>query len=123
VAGYFGLEVIEIWAGTGQGLGTIRQVAAEDLARGGDGTLIVDVRGEVEWRAGHIPNALLVPLPELPERLAEIPADRPVVLHCGSGGRSSVAASLLHAAGRSNVSNLAGGIAAWMTAGLPVESG
>ena len=123
VAGYFGLEVVEIWAGSGQTLGTIRQVAAEDLARSGDGTLIVDVRGEVEWRTGHIPNALLVPLPELPERLGEIPADRPVVLHCGSGGRSSVAASLLHAAGRRNVSNLAGGITAWMAARLPVESG
>lgn len=83
----------------------------------------MDVRGEVEWRTGHIPNALLVPLPELPERLAEIPADRPVVLHCGSGGRSSVAASLLHAAGKRNVSNLAGGITAWMAARLPVESG
>jgi hydroxyacylglutathione hydrolase len=123
VAGYLGHEVIGIWASSGQVLGTIRQVGATDLAQDRDATLIVDVRGEVEWRAGHIPSAMLVPLPELPERLGEIPADRSIVLHCGSGGRSSVAASLLLSAGRRNVSNLAGGIAAWMTAGLPVESG
>jgi hydroxyacylglutathione hydrolase len=121
IAGYAGLEAIEHWAGSGGPLGTIRQVTAADLAAAGPDTVVVDVRGETEWRSGHLPGSRLVPLPELPARAAEIPADRRVVLVCQTGSRSAVAASFLRGRGVSDVSNVAGGIAAWFAAGLPVE--
>jgi rhodanese-related sulfurtransferase len=63
-----------------------------------------------------------IPLPHLRERLAEVPADRPVVVHCEGGYRSAIAASLLAAAGRTNVSDLVGGIKAWIACQLPTES-
>ncbi len=61
--------------------------------------VVLDVRLANEWRAGHIHGAVHIPLPELPRRLAEVPAG-PVWVHCGSGYRASVAASLLVKAGR-----------------------
>jgi rhodanese-related sulfurtransferase len=74
---------------------------------------VVDVRNPGELIAGTIPGALHVPLAQLPHRLAEIPRDRPVVVHCAGGYRSSVAASLLRREGWSDVSDLLGGFAAW----------
>jgi hydroxyacylglutathione hydrolase len=121
IAGYAGLEVVELWAGNGRPLGTIQQVTAAELAAAEPETVVVDVRGESEWRSGHLPGARLVPLPELPSRVAEIPADRRVVLVCQTGSRSAVAASFLRARGIREVSNVAGGVAAWFAAGLPVE--
>ncbi len=121
VAGYLGPEAIEVWAGEGRALGSVPQVTAQDLARTRPDALLVDVRGESEWRGGHLPGAVLIPLPELPERLGEIPADRAVTVQCQTGARSAIAASLLLAAGRRDVANLAGGYGAWMAAGLPIE--
>jgi hydroxyacylglutathione hydrolase len=57
----------------------------------------------------------------LAERLAELPRDRPLVLHCQGGGRSSIAASVLRANGFDNVVNLVGGFGEWQLQGLPVE--
>ena len=71
----------------------------------------------------RIDGSMHIPLNHLAERLSEIPADRPVLLHCAGGYRSSIAASLLQRAGSSDVSELAGGIAAWETAGLPLAHG
>jgi hydroxyacylglutathione hydrolase len=86
----------------------------------GDAT-VIDVRGRVEWETGRLPGAPNVPLGYLGDRLAEVPAAGTVVLQCESGSRSAIAASLLQAHGRRDVANLVGGIAAWRTAGLPVE--
>ena len=61
--------------------------------------LVLDVRRRLEWSAGHIEGALHVPLHQLPGRLPDLPAD-PVWVHCQAGYRASVAASILHAAGR-----------------------
>jgi len=74
---------------------------------------LIDVRWENEWRQGAIPGAINVPLHLLREHLDEIPADRPVILYCRTGERSSTAASLLEQAGRTNVMDLVGGITAW----------
>jgi hydroxyacylglutathione hydrolase len=73
---------------------------------------LVDVRGETEWRQEAIPGSLNIPLQHLRERIAEIP-EGPVVVYCRTGERSSTAASLLEQAGRMNVVDLVGGIAAW----------
>jgi rhodanese-related sulfurtransferase len=81
------------------------------------------VRAPGERTQKRIEGSLHIPLTRLAERLSEIPAGRPVLVHCAGGYRSSIAASLLQRAGRSNVSELAGGITAWEAARLPVRSG
>lgn len=91
------------------------RIAAEDLDSvcTTTGATIVDVRNPGERAAGAIPESVHVPLAELPRRMDEVPRDRPAVIHCGSGWRSSVAASLLAANGRDNVSDVLGGYQAW----------
>jgi glyoxylase-like metal-dependent hydrolase (beta-lactamase superfamily II)/rhodanese-related sulfurtransferase len=74
---------------------------------------LIDVRWENEWRQGALPGAINVPLHLLREHLDEIPTDRPVVLYCRTGERSSTAASLLEQAGRTNLMDLVGGFTAW----------
>jgi len=122
VAGVFETTAVAHLASRGTRLATVPQVTADELARrtDTDGPVVVDVRGATEWGSGHLPSAMHIPLGYLSERLQEIPSDRPVVLQCQAGGRSSIAASLLQRAGRTNVSNLVGGIDAWKGAGLPI---
>jgi hydroxyacylglutathione hydrolase len=81
---------------------------------------VLDVRAETEWREKRIHGAQLVPLPELERRIAEVPKDRRVVIHCAGGYRSSIAASLLLKHGRTNVEDLIGGMGAWEKAHQPV---
>jgi hydroxyacylglutathione hydrolase len=80
---------------------------------------VVDVRGKSEWDAGHLPEALHIPLGELAARAGELPAGT-VVVQCQSGSRSAIAASLLQRLGRHDVVNLRGGYEAWRAAGLTV---
>ena len=83
--------------------------------------VVVDVRTEQEWRAKRIDGSVSIPLNRLAERSSEIPAGIAVV-HCASGYRSSVAASLLARDGRTELFDLVGGLAAWEAARLPVTS-
>jgi len=82
--------------------------------------LVVDVRQPGEWSAGHIDRALHISGGELPARIDEVPRDRPVVTICGSGYRSSVAASLLLKKSHPDVTNVLGGMSAWKAAGFPL---
>lgn len=75
--------------------------------------LLLDVREQDEHETAHIDGATLIPLGELPQRLKEVPRDKPVVVHCHHGGRSARAVGFLLQNGFSDVSNLAGGIDAW----------
>lgn len=84
--------------------------------------VVVDVRSAAEHAAGHIASAMNIPLPDLEERIAEIPAGRPVAVHCEGGYRSAIAASLLQKLGRRDVRDLVGGYKAWMAANLPAEA-
>jgi hydroxyacylglutathione hydrolase len=99
-----------------------RMIAADEVAAvfPDDGVVIVDVRNEDEWASGHIPNAVLIPLPTLHDRLGEIPRDRPLIVHCQRGSRSASAAATLDAFGFDDVHELAGGFSAWEAAGHPV---
>jgi len=84
---------------------------------------VVDVREAWEYGGGHVPGAVNIPLSTLPQRLSELPQDRPILLVCNSGNRSGVAADFLVQQGfpGERIYNLEGGTYAWMGAGLPVE--
>jgi sulfur dioxygenase len=83
---------------------------------------ILDVRSREELQGpdGHIGGSLTIPLPELEARLADIPADRPVVVVCHSGSRSALATQQLLKAGLSEVANLRGGLSRWTDEGYPL---
>ena len=74
---------------------------------------IVDVRNPGEVAAGTIPNAVSIPVGQLPSRLNELDATKPTVVYCAGGYRSSVAASLLRRNGFADVSDILGGFGAW----------
>jgi hydroxyacylglutathione hydrolase len=125
VAGYFGSAAVRMWADGGRKLQTASEVSAEELAHdvSNGAVAVIDVRGQAEWEAGHIPDVPCIPLGYLTDRIDEIPADRPVVLHCQEGWRSGIGSSLLRARGLGNVVSLKGGIRAWMNEGKAIERG
>jgi rhodanese-related sulfurtransferase len=90
---------------------------AADLIAGQ--AILLDVREQHEWDAGHSPQAWHLPMSELSERVAEIPADVPVICVCHVGGRSGRVSDALNRAGFQAL-NLSGGMEAWQAAGLPV---
>lgn len=102
---------------------TIAQIDACELASRRATVSVIDVRSATEWASGHVPGAIHIPLGNLTDRTGQIPTDRPVVVHCQSGGRSSIAASVLEQRGFNHVINLTGGITGWAAAGLPIEKG
>jgi len=81
--------------------------------------LVLDVRREGEWQAGHIADAQWRALDTFPQGLPEIDIARPVAVHCKSGYRSMIACGLLERAGHRNVINVVGGFDAWHAAKLP----
>lgn len=85
----------------------------------GQPSVLLDVRENHEWEAGHAPGAVHVPLGELSARLETLPHDRQIITVCRSGRRSALAAQQLGRHGYTVV-NLGGGMTAWAAAGLPV---
>ena len=85
--------------------------------------LILDVRQESEYAAGHVLNSKLIPVGKLKERIGELEKyrERPIVVVCRSGQRSASACGLLGKQGFAQVYNLNGGIIAWQKASLPLE--
>jgi rhodanese-related sulfurtransferase len=99
----------------------VREVSREEAQKMLDeGAQLVDVRADHEWEAGRIEGARHVPLPELAARAGEIEKERPVVLYCRGGNRSTMAAGALSDAGYDAV-KLSEGIVGWNGAGLPLE--
>lgn len=95
----------------------IEPAAADALVA--TGAYLLDVRNDDEWVLGHAPAATLIPLGELAARAGELPTDRRIAVVCRSGGRSAQATEALVGAGYDAV-NVAGGMQAWLAAGLPV---
>ena len=123
LGGYAGAETVERWKTKKGDQAQLTQIDVRtlDSLRDEKRLQVVDVRAPDEWSTGHLPRALHIPLAALPDRLDEIDATSPVVVHCKGGGRSAIAASFLEARGFTQVANLAGGFDAWTANKLPVE--
>ena len=112
------------WTEAGLPVDTIGQISAQELWDDVDGPRALqplDVRRDDEWQAGHIPGALHIVGNDIPDQMERLPRDRPIAVVCGSGYRSSVAASLLRRAGFPDVRNVIGGMAAWDALNYPAE--
>lgn len=96
--------------------------ALAELLKEAQPPFVLDVRSEKEWSTGHLACSHNIPLTHLRERVAELPTDRSVVIHCEGGYRSAIGASLLAGAGLTNVTDLVGGIKGWIASQLPVEA-
>ncbi len=106
---------LAMWGAAERPLATVVQhTTAEFHAGAARGATILDVRGQTEWEAGHMPGARHIPLGDVVDRWRELP-EGAVLVHCQAGGRSAIAASLLQRLGKEAVSNLQGGYAAWRT--------
>ena len=81
--------------------------------------MLLDVREQHEWDAGHAPQAVHIPMSQLQRRAEEIPGDRTIVCICHVGGRSAVVTNALNEGGW-HALNLVGGMEAWQHEGLPV---
>jgi len=103
---------------------TLRSSAPElaALMAGSVPPLLIDVRTSREWSARHIGGSVNLPLNRLRDQAAEIPRDRAIAVQCAGGYRSSIAASLLQQQGITDLVEVAGGLAAWDAASLPVAS-
>lgn len=95
--------------------------AEEAIALVAEGTILVDVRERNEWDAGHAPDARLLPMSELQERVSELPADSRFLVVCHLGGRSARVTDFLLREGFDAV-NVLGGMTAWAAAGGELES-
>ena len=84
-----------------------------------EGVFLLDVRTQSEWDQIHVPNATLIPLDELPNRLTELPKDQEIVVMCRSGNRSQTGRDILRNAGFEQVTSMAGGINNWQASGYP----
>ena len=124
VAGFLAGGVAE-WKDSGRAVATTEQIDVGELRRriGSNSAWLLDVRRPAERENARIPDAVAVPLNELPRRTAELDRAAPVATICAGGYRSSIAASVLERAGFSRVANVVGGMDAWTSSGLDVVTG
>ena len=110
------------WAPVIRSYAGLPELPAAWLAEHRNAVTILDVRSreELEGPDGYISGSLAIPLPELEQRLAEIPTERPVVVVCHAGSRSALATQQLLKAGLSEVANLRGGLSRWADEGYPL---
>ncbi len=114
------------WRSEGRPVGRIELIDPEELAGRleGDELMVLDVRDEDEYAAGHIPGSVNLPYGELPGRQGELPRDREIAAICSGGKRSGLAASILQREGFERVLHVAnGGVGTWERSGRPVETG
>ena len=111
--------------GAGRPVEQLTHITVQDLERlrrEQPALQIADVRRTGEWEDGHIEGAVLLPLDQIPVAIKQLDPAYPVAVHCKSGYRSAIAASLLLRAGFRQVVNVTGGFDAWKAAGLPVAT-
>ena len=109
---------------TAPGIPTVDVTEADRRRRADPAPLVVDVREPNEFEAVRLESGVaLLPLSTFQQRWQELPRDRPLLMLCASGGRSSAATAWLVRNGYTDVANVAGGINEWQRAGLPVRRG
>jgi rhodanese-related sulfurtransferase/glyoxylase-like metal-dependent hydrolase (beta-lactamase superfamily II) len=107
---------IDAWRSSGRELSTFETVDIEDMAQwvlSAEPMTVVDTRDEHEWVAGHVPGAVHMYVPDVLHRADEIPRDAPVAVHCASGYRAGIAASLLEQAGLKRIIHVNGEYSDW----------
>ena len=107
---------VDAWRDSGRELSTFATVEVEDMAQwvlSAEPMTVVDVRDEHEWVLGHVPGALHMYVPDVTARAGEIPHDAPVAVHCASGYRAGIAASLLEQAGLKRIIHVNGEYSDW----------
>jgi rhodanese-related sulfurtransferase len=113
-----------IWPLVRRGAGgpSVSTLEATQLINRSD-ALVVDLRSAEDYAKGHILGAKSIPLADLERRAGELEKlkAKPLILHCADGNRTGGGVALLRAKGFDKAHNLAGGYAAWLQAGLPVE--
>jgi rhodanese-related sulfurtransferase len=108
----------------GPGIPSIDPAEAERRIReDADAPLLVDVREQSEFDEVRAPGAVLMPMSTFAARAGELPADRPLMIMCHTGSRSSAVTGFLTRSGRTDVVNVSGGMEAWERGGLPVKRG
>lgn len=117
------LIVLSLSASDGTIATTTPEAVRERLESKDARPLVVDVRELSEYEAGHIGEALLVPLGTVKDALTDVPKDREIVLVCRSGRRSARAYEILAERGFTNLRNMQGGMLAWEKLGYPVVTG
>lgn len=122
------LSSIADWRAAGLPLETGKRASIQDLAArlgggGPDAPLVLDVRQHNEWVEGHIPGSIHLMGGDLPDRLAELPRDRPILTICRTANRSAIAAGVLLRAGFTDVTWVDSGVPSWRRAGFPIEKG
>lgn len=108
------------WIEAGLGLEHVAQISVRQLHEGKPAGLVLDVRSDTEWKAGHIAGAQHIMLGNLKENLKSLSKEQPIYTFCGSGYRSSIAASILAANGFTRLVNVDGGMNAWQRQKLPL---
>jgi rhodanese-related sulfurtransferase len=96
----------------------VNEISVAELARrhaAGEDFLLLDVREPDEIATASIPWATVIPMGEIPDRIGELPADKPIAVLCHAGGRSARVTAYLNQNGLTNAVNVAGGIDAWST--------
>jgi rhodanese-related sulfurtransferase len=125
VAMFVASGAVLIWPELSRLMGGTNEVGTLDATRlmNQATTLVLDVRDDAEFAAGHLPRARNIPLADLQNRMGEIGKfkEKAVLVTCQTGMRSGRAMKLLKAAGFTTVYGLKGGLAAWQQASLPVE--
>lgn len=122
-AGYLrnGMHALEDYPDQIRRVARITAAALAEQISSAHGPFVLDVRAEKESSIVRLEASYNIPLTHLRERMGEVPIDRPVVVHCEGGYRSAIACSLLAQAGRNNVTDLVGGIKAWIATKLPTQ--
>lgn len=122
VLGYLSGGINE-WLMSGRPVDQLAQISPLQLHKknGSDGPLILDVRTMAEWNNGHIENAVHFPLTDiLDHKTPKADKDQEIIIQCGSGYRSNIAAGFLKDQGFTNIKSQAGGVFAWHNANLPL---
>jgi hydroxyacylglutathione hydrolase len=115
---------ISSWNDAGFEIAQSNVISVDELKRvldAGEDLLVVDVRRSGEFNAGHVPDAVNIPLAELAVSISKLPRERPLAVICASGYRSSIAKSVLEGSGLKFLMDVLGGTTAWKNAGYEVQ--